>query len=74
MAEGWLPTARITPVLADIADVLVAATNNAPLDWAYGAAASVVFIGLIAVPAAVLNSREHRRRQGPKTEGQGQSG
>gem|GEM_PF-2555917 len=50
-------------MIADVANALVAATNNAPLDWAYGTAASVVFVALIAVPAAVLNSRENRRRQ-----------
>jgi ABC-type spermidine/putrescine transport system permease subunit I len=60
--------------MLDVANLLVAATNNAPLDWAYGTAASVVFVALIAVPAAVLNSREHRRRQASKAEGQRQGG
>lgn len=41
---------------------LLAATDNAPLDWALGAAASFLFVGLIAVPAAVLNSRDRKRR------------
>jgi hypothetical protein len=47
-----------------MADVLafLAVTDNAPLDWALGAAASFVFVGLIAVPAAVLNSRDRKRR------------
>ena len=42
----------------------VAATNNAPMDWVYGTAASVVFVALIVVPAAVLNARDRKRRQG----------
>ena len=42
---------------------LVAATSNAPLDWVYGALASIVFVVLIAVPAAILNNREHKKRQ-----------
>jgi hypothetical protein len=39
------------------------ATNNAAADWLWGAVASVVFVSLIAGPAAVLNSRDHRKRQ-----------
>lgn len=42
---------------------LLLATSNAPMDWVYGFLASVVFIAAIAVPAQVLNAREHRRRQ-----------
>ena len=42
---------------------LLATSSNAPLDWVYGAAASVVFVVLIAIPAAVLNSRDHKKRQ-----------
>lgn len=42
---------------------LVAAAGDAPLDWVVGAAASIVFVVIIAVPAAALNAREHRRRQ-----------
>jgi len=41
---------------------MLAVTDNAPLDWALGAAASFVFVGLIVVPAAVLNSRDRKRR------------
>ena len=41
----------------------LAATNNAPIDWVYGAAASVVFVALIVVPAAALNARDRKRRQ-----------
>jgi hypothetical protein len=41
---------------------ILAVTDNAPLDWALGAAASFVFVGLIIVPAAVLNSRDRKRR------------
>ena len=40
---------------------ILAVTDNAPLDWALGAA-GFVFIGLIVVPAAVLNSRDRKRR------------
>lgn len=42
---------------------LLATSSSAPIDWVYGALASIVFVGVIAVPAAVLNSREHKRRQ-----------
>jgi hypothetical protein len=42
---------------------LLAARSAAPMDWVYGTAASVVFVAAIAIPAAVLNSREHKRRQ-----------
>ncbi len=47
--------------MLDVAHALVATTSNAPLDWVYGTAASVLFVVVIAVPAAVLNSRDHRR-------------
>jgi hypothetical protein len=47
--------------MADVLAIL-AVTDNAPLDWALGAAASFIFVGLIAVPAAVLNSRDRKRR------------
>jgi hypothetical protein len=47
--------------MADVLAIL-AVTDNAPLDWALGAAASFVFVGLIVVPAAVLNSRDRKRR------------
>ncbi|MDA8301746.1 MAG: hypothetical protein M0005_09415 [Actinomycetota bacterium] len=47
--------------MLDVAQALVATTSNAPLDWVYGTAASVLFVVVIAVPAAVLNSRDHRR-------------
>jgi hypothetical protein len=42
---------------------VVAATSGAPMDWLLGTAASVVFVAVIAVPAAVLNTRERKRRQ-----------
>ena len=48
---------------------LVATTSDAALDWVVGAAASIVFVALVAIPAAAMNSREHRRRQAE--EGQG---
>ena len=41
---------------------ILAVSDNAPLDWALGAAASFVFVGLITVPAAVLNSHDRKRR------------
>ena len=42
---------------------LLAASSSAPIDWVYGALASIVFVAVIAVPAAALNSREHKKRQ-----------
>ena len=42
---------------------LLAAANNAPMDWVWGFLGSVVFVLAIAIPAAALNSREHRRRR-----------
>lgn len=45
---------------------LVAATSDAPLDWVLGAAASIVFVALIAIPATVMNAREHKRHQADK--------
>lgn len=47
--------------MLEVARALVATTSNAPMDWVYGTAASVLFVVAIAVPAAVLNSRDHRR-------------
>lgn len=37
--------------------------SGAAWPWVYGMAASLVFIGIIAIPAAILNSRDHKRRQ-----------
>jgi hypothetical protein len=51
------------------AHLLMAATSNAPLDWVYGTAASVLFVAVIAVPAAVLNVRDHRRRAAAASSG-----
>lgn len=42
---------------------LLAASSSAPIDWVYGALASVAFVVVIAVPAAVLNSRDHKKRR-----------
>jgi hypothetical protein len=42
---------------------LVASSSNAPLDWVYGTVASIIFVAAVAIPAALLNSREHKRRQ-----------
>ncbi len=43
--------------------MLLMASSGAPLDWVYGALASIVFVALVAIPAAVLNSRDHKKRQ-----------
>jgi hypothetical protein len=48
--------------MADL-PALLAASSSAPIDWVYGALASIVFVAVVAVPAAVLNSREHKKRQ-----------
>lgn len=58
--SGSCKTASLT-FMADVLGIL-AVSDNAPLDWALGAAASFVFVGLIVVPAAVLNSRDRKRR------------
>jgi hypothetical protein len=42
---------------------LVAASGNAPMNWVWGTVASLVFVGLIGVPAAALNARDRKRRQ-----------
>jgi ABC-type spermidine/putrescine transport system permease subunit I len=49
---------------------LLAVGNNDALDWVYGAAASIIFVAVIAIPAAVLNSRDHKRRQRERSAGQ----
>jgi hypothetical protein len=38
------------------------ASSSAPIDWVYGGAASIVFVGVIALPAALLNARDRKRR------------
>jgi hypothetical protein len=43
--------------------MVLMASTSAPLDWVYGALASIVFVALVAIPAAVLNSRDHKKRQ-----------
>ncbi|MGH9105299.1 MAG: hypothetical protein ACRDZX_05575 [Acidimicrobiales bacterium] len=43
--------------------VLLASANGAPWDWLWGTLASIVFVVAIAIPAAILNVRERRRRQ-----------
>ncbi|HMK98214.1 MAG TPA: hypothetical protein VK425_11750 [Acidimicrobiales bacterium] len=42
---------------------VLGAANNSPIDWVYGTAASIVFVALIAIPAAALNARDRKRRQ-----------
>ena len=39
------------------------ATNSAAWPWVWGTVASVLFVGIIAVPAAALNGRDRKRRQ-----------
>jgi ABC-type spermidine/putrescine transport system permease subunit I len=41
---------------------LLASSSSAPIDWVYGAAASIVFVAVIAIPAAFLNVRDRKRR------------
>jgi ABC-type spermidine/putrescine transport system permease subunit I len=41
---------------------LLASSSNAPIDWVYGGAASIVFVVVIAIPAALLNARDRKRR------------
>jgi hypothetical protein len=53
--------------------VLAALLGDAALDWVYGTAASIIFVAVIAIPAAVLNSRDHKRRQRERSASQ-QSG
>jgi hypothetical protein len=33
------------------------------MDWVWGAIASLLFVGVIVVPAAALNARDRKRRQ-----------
>lgn len=44
------------------------AANNAAADWVLGAAASVVFVALVAVPALALNARDRKRRRSEGTQ------
>ncbi|HTV11174.1 MAG TPA: hypothetical protein VME20_04860 [Acidimicrobiales bacterium] len=46
-----------------VVHVLSATSSSAPLDWVLGAAASVVFVALVAIPAAALNARDRKRRE-----------
>ena len=41
---------------------LLASSSSAPIDWVYGGAASIVFVAVIAIPAALLNARDRKRR------------
>ena len=52
---------------------LVASTNHAAADWLWGTAASVLFVALIAVPAAALNGRDRKRRQQQRADAGGAS-
>ena len=56
--------------MADLSGLL-AASSSAPIDWVYGALASIVFVVVIAVPAACSTrgntrsaSASSRRRPG----------
>ena len=42
---------------------LLVATGSAPTDWLLGTGAAVVFVAVIAVPAAALNHRDRKKRQ-----------
>ncbi|MGC8628579.1 MAG: hypothetical protein ACP5VR_13725 [Acidimicrobiales bacterium] len=42
---------------------MFATTNNAPWDVLWAVLASIVFIGAVVGPAALLNAREQRRRE-----------
>jgi len=44
-------------------EAIVGSANNSPMDWVYGTAAAIVFVALIAIPAAALNARDRKRRQ-----------
>jgi len=46
--------------------VIASTASNAPFDWIFWTVASLVFIALIAVPAAALNARDRKRRQQAK--------
>jgi signal transduction histidine kinase len=40
---------------------MLAAANSAPWDTLWAVLASIVFVLVITVPAAILNARDHRR-------------
>ncbi len=42
---------------------MLAAANHAPWDALWAVLAGAVFVLAIAVPAALLNARDHRRRE-----------
>jgi hypothetical protein len=41
----------------------VAAASSAAADWAWGTLGSVLFVAVVAIPAALLNNRERRQRR-----------
>ncbi len=49
--------------LASSAHGAVAAASSAPADWAWGTLGAVLFVALVAIPAALLNNRERRQRR-----------
>ena len=64
------PGQRLTsPGMTSVLALLVA-TGGAPTDWALGTAAAVVFVAVIALPAAALNHRDRKRRQHERPAGQ----
>jgi ABC-type spermidine/putrescine transport system permease subunit I len=68
MPRGWPNVwwANLAP-MANF-PVLMGSSGDAALDWVLGAAASIAFVALIAIPATALNVRDRKRRraeQGP---------
>lgn len=65
MARTLALTGLVNPAghLATAGHGVLAAVSNAPSDWMWGTIASVLFVAVVAVPAAVLNNRDRRRRR-----------
>ena len=42
---------------------VLATGSSAPADWLWGTLGAVVFVILVALPAAALNSRDRKRRR-----------
>lgn len=49
--------------LASAPHQVMAAASSAPADWGWGALGAIIFVALIAIPAAILNNRERRQRR-----------
>lgn len=50
-------------VMLTVVTGLTGVASDAALDWAIGAAASIAFVALIAIPALALNARDRKRHQ-----------